>query len=86
MIQPANIEVDREKGNFHYPTSKYAFDAGVGLSDDVIKYISDVKNEQDWILDFRLKAHSVFKKKPMPTHWASKDLNNIDRVIILSCS
>ena len=43
MIQANNIEVDREKGNFHYPTSKYAFDAGVGLSDDVIKYISDVK-------------------------------------------
>ena len=68
MIQANNIEVDREKGNFHYPTSKYAFDAGVGLSDDVIKYISDVKKEQDWILDFRLKAHSIFKKKPMPTH------------------
>jgi len=43
MIQANNIEVDREKGNFHYPTCKYAFDAGVGLSDDVIKYISDVK-------------------------------------------
>ena len=77
MIKPTNIEIDREKGNFHYPTSKYAFDAGVGLSEDVVKYISGVKNEDDWILNFRLKAHSIFSKKPMPTHWATKDLNNI---------
>ena len=82
MIKSSNIEIDREKGNFHYPTSNYAFDAGVGLSEDVVKYISDVKNEQDWILDFRLKAHSIFKKKPMPTHWASKDLENIDFDVI----
>ena len=82
MIKTSNIEIDREKGNFHYPNSNYAFDAGVGLSEDVVKYISDVKNEQDWILDFRLKAHSIFKKKPMPTHWASKDLDNIDFDVI----
>jgi len=82
MIKPTNIEIDREKGNFHYPTSKYAFDAGVGLSEDVVKYISGVKNEDDWILNFRLKAHSIFSKKPMPTHWATKDLNNIDFDVI----
>ena len=82
MIKPSNIEIDREKGNFHYPTSKYAFDAGVGLSEDVVKYISGVKNEKDWILDFRLKAYAIFKKKPMPTHWASKDLENINFDVI----
>jgi Fe-S cluster assembly protein SufB len=82
MIKQTNIEVDREKGNFHYPTDKYAFDAGVGLSEDVVKYISGVKGEDDWLLNFRLKAHSIFEKKPMPTHWASKDLENIDFDVI----
>ena len=48
----------------------------------LLKYISDVKKEDDWILDFRLKAHSIFEKKPMPTHWATKDLNNIDFDVI----
>ena len=82
MIKPSNIEIDREKGNFHYPTSSYAFDAGIGLSAEVVKYISEVKNEENWVLDHRLKALSIFEKKPMPTHWASKDLENIDFDVI----
>ena len=55
MISPSQVEVDREKGNFHYDTD-YSFDAGVGLSEDVVRYISEVKNEDPWLLDFRLKA------------------------------
>ena len=62
MINPNPIEVDREKGNFHYNT-EYDFDAGVGLSEDVVKYISDVKGEDSWIKDFRLKALKYFEKK-----------------------
>lgn len=81
MINPNPIEVDREKGNFHYNT-EYEFDAGVGLSEDVVKYISDVKGEDNWIKDFRLKALKSFEKKRMPTHWATKDLENIDFDVI----
>ena len=77
MINPNPIEIDREKGNFHYNTD-YEFDAGVGLSEDVVKYISDVKREDEWVKDFRLKALNTFEKKRMPTHWATKDLENID--------
>ena len=81
MISPSQVEVDREKGNFHYETD-YSFDAGVGLSEDVVKYISEVKEEPPWLLDFRLKALSTFEKKPMPTHWATDDLKNIDFNVI----
>ena len=42
-----------------------------------MKYISKVKKEAPWILDFRLKALEIFQKKPMPTNWADKDLENI---------
>ena len=59
------------KGNFHYKT-EYEFDAGVGLSEEVVRYISDVKKEDEWVKDFRLKALKTFEKKRMPTHWASK--------------
>ena len=62
MINPNPIEIDREKGNFHYNTD-YEFDAGVGLSEDVVKYISDVKREDEWVKDFRLKALNTFEKK-----------------------
>ena len=81
MISPSQVEVDREKGNFHYDTD-YSFDAGVGLSEDVIRYISEVKNEDPWVLDFRLKALKTFEKKPMPTHWATEDLKNINFDVI----
>ncbi len=76
MINPSPIEIDRDKGNFSYETD-YEFDAGVGLNEEVVKYISQVKGEDEWITDFRLKALNVFNRLPMPTHWASKDLENI---------
>ena len=75
-IQDEAINVDTEKGNFKYPEN-YEFDAGVGLNEDTVKYISEVKKEAPWILDFRLKALEIFNKKPMPTKWADQDLDNI---------
>ena len=77
MSTSNQIDVDREKGNFHFDTD-YAYDAGVGLSEEVVKYISGVKEEEPWLLDFRLKALGAFEGKPLPTHWASKDLENIN--------
>ena len=76
MIQPKEIDVDTEKGNFHYETD-YEFDAGIGLSEDVVRYVSEVKDEDEWIRDFRLKGLETFEKKPLPTHWATRDLENI---------
>lgn len=78
MVTPTTeIEVDRDKGNFRYDES-HKYDAGVGLSEKVVDYICDVKGEEDWIREFRKKALKVFESKPMPTHWATKDLENID--------
>jgi Fe-S cluster assembly protein SufB len=71
------VGIDQTAGDFQYDV-KYAFDAGSGLNEGVIRYISDVKKEASWILDFRLKAYQTFLDKPMPTHWATKDLENID--------
>ncbi|MBG29647.1 MAG: Fe-S cluster assembly protein SufB [Opitutae bacterium] len=76
MIQPKEIDVDTEKGNFHYETD-YEFDAGIGLSEDVVRYVSEVKDEDEWIRDFRLKGLETFERKPLPTHWATRDLENI---------
>ena len=70
------LDIDRTKGDFSYP-EKHKYDAGVGLSEDTINYISDVKNDPDWVRAFRLKAYETFLSKPMPTNWATEDLNNI---------
>ena len=77
MSDTAAINIDTEKGNFFYEQD-YEFDAGIGLDSKVIDYIVDVKEESEWVREFRQKAFEVFKSKPMPTKWATKDLHNID--------
>ncbi len=47
-----------------------------GLSSDVVADISALKNEPQWMLDFRLKALGLFGRKPMP-RWGA-DLSGID--------
>ena len=47
-----------------------------GLSEAVVRDISAKKSEPDWMLERRLKALSIFDKKPMP-NWGS-DLSGID--------
>src|SRR6187200_1703637 len=70
------INIDRGKGDFSYPEA-HVRDAGTGLSERTIHYIADVKEDPDWVRDFRLRALKTFLEKPMPTHWASKDLEAI---------
>ncbi len=73
----AAIDIDRDTGDFHYDV-KYKLDAGRGLNEATVDYISDAKGEEDWIRAFRKRALKVFESKPMPTHWASDDLKAID--------
>ena len=47
-----------------------------GLSADVVADISHLKNEPQWMLEFRLKALDLFERKPMP-RWGA-DLSGID--------
>ena len=70
------VNIDQDEGNFSYPED-YAHDAGYGLNEGTVDYISNINGEAEWIREFRHKALKVFFAKPMPTHWASKDLENI---------
>ena len=47
-----------------------------GINADVVRNISTLKSEPQWMLDRRLKGLGLFSKKPMPT-WGS-DLSGID--------
>ena len=47
-----------------------------GLSEEVVREISALKNEPEWMLDLRLKGLRLFDRKPMP-NWGS-DLGGID--------
>ena len=39
---------------------------GVGLTEEVVREISRLKNEPEWMLEFRLKSYEAFKQLPMP--------------------
>jgi Fe-S cluster assembly protein SufB len=54
----------------------YALHVERGLSETVVRNISALKSEPQWMLDLRLKGLRLFEKKPMPT-WGS-DLSGID--------
>lgn len=47
-----------------------------GLNEEVVRDISGIKGEPEWMLNQRVKALEVFDKKPMPT-WGA-DLSDID--------
>src|SRR5438094_863678 len=71
------VDINRNIGDFFYPEA-HVRDAGAGLSEKTIHYISDVKEDPDWVREFRLRGLKTFLEKPLPTHWASKDLEAID--------
>ncbi|GAA3937654.1 Fe-S cluster assembly protein SufB [Pseudoclavibacter caeni] len=47
-----------------------------GLSEEVVRHISALKNEPEWMLQRRLKGFQMFQRKPMP-NWGA-DLSGID--------
>ena len=47
-----------------------------GLTKEIVEKISEIKNEPQWMLEFRLKALDHFYKRPMP-QWGG-NLNDIE--------
>ena len=78
MVDPDKVldAKDRyqEEYGFHEPEN-YVFKARKGLSAEVVRDMSRMKQEPQWMLDYRLKALEIFYKKPMPT-WGA-DLSGI---------
>lgn len=52
------------------------FRAGRGLTKEIVEEISRMKEEPQWMLDFRLKSLDKFYEMPMP-QWGG-DLNDLD--------
>lgn len=52
------------------------YTTGKGLSEEVIREISRIKEEPEWMLDFRLKSLKTFYKLPTPNY--GPDLSELD--------
>ena len=70
-----NVSFDYEKYDFKDSTKNYVFKGEKGISEDIIKMISDKKNEPEWMREFRLRSFEIFNSKPMPK-WGA-DLSQI---------
>ena len=55
---------------------KYVFKSQKGLSQQIVQQISAIKEEPEWMLEFRLKALEQYLKMPMP-EWGP-DLSSLD--------
>lgn len=49
-----------------------------GLTVDIVREISQIKQEPEWMLEYRLKAFELFEKLPMPSWGPSLESINFD--------
>ena len=79
-----NTETLDTLDNFSKNKYKYGFVTEIdsekpqkGLNEDIIKFISQKKQEPDWMLEWRLKAYSKWKTMREP-NWANLNFPKID--------
>jgi Fe-S cluster assembly protein SufB len=75
MATAFDINLDEYKYGFNIPEN-YVFKSRKGLNEDVVKEISWMKKEPEWMTKFRLNAYRAFVKRPTP-QWGG-NLNDID--------
>ena len=63
-----SIDLDHSKYSLGWSDAEdYVFKPKRGLNEDIIREMSWMKGEPDWMLQFRLKAYKYFLKRPMPS-------------------
>jgi Fe-S cluster assembly protein SufB len=65
-----------EAYGFHDDDVKYAYVSEKGISEDLVRGISRMKNEPQWMTDIRVEAYREFESRPTP-QWGG-DVGQID--------
>ncbi|MEM4397165.1 MAG: Fe-S cluster assembly protein SufB [Candidatus Woesearchaeota archaeon] len=73
-VKPEDLNIEYKYG-FKDP-EKFSFKTEKGLNEKIIKTISKIKKEPNWMLEIRLKAYQHFKERAMPK-WG-QDLSKIN--------
>ncbi len=68
-------EVGAYAAGWHDPDAKYSFRAEPGLSESVVRQMSEMKGEPSWMLEFRLRSLKHYQTRPMPTWGGHIDLD-----------
>jgi Fe-S cluster assembly protein SufB len=72
--------IDEYKYGFHDPEESYVFKSERGLSRSVVENISRMKQEPEWMLEFRLKALEHYQSRPMPKWGPELSSLNLDEI------
>ncbi|MGI8405218.1 MAG: Fe-S cluster assembly protein SufB [Thermomicrobiales bacterium] len=72
----SQVDIGDYQYGFH-DKEDYVFKSEKGLTRKVVEEISHMKNEPDWMREFRLKSLAHFEKRPMP-NWGSPALKELD--------
>ena len=62
------------KYDFRTP-NEAVFKVEKGINADIVRQISEMKDEPQWMLDFRLEALEIFESKPMPEWGGDIDID-----------
>ncbi|MGT2925153.1 Fe-S cluster assembly protein SufB [Streptococcus caviae] len=60
---------------------KPLYSTGKGLTEEIVRNISEIKNEPEWMLDYRLRCLKLFYQLPMPSWGPDLAGINFDDVI-----
>ena len=72
-------ETDTEERFEFKKEEKSAVKSGKGLTEEVVRLISDDKDEPDWMRERRLRSLRQYKEMPLPTDWPGMpDLTKLD--------
>ena len=67
ITETKSADVVGEINKYDFRTkSKAVFKARKGLDAEIVKQISDLKDEPDWMRQFRLESLKIFESKPLP--------------------
>ena len=73
-----DIDLGAYKLGWHDSEEDYVFKPQKGLSEEMIRQMSAMKEESEWMLSFRLRAYQRFLAKPIPTWGGGGLLDEID--------
>ena len=79
VAEATNLQFDYSKYGFRNEEN-YLFKSAPGLNERVVRELSGMKGEPEWMLKRRLKALEIFNQKPVPLvgMWANPELAELD--------
>jgi Fe-S cluster assembly protein SufB len=78
MAAVVDIDTGAYELGWHDTEVDYVFKPKKGLNEDIIREMSLMKQEPEWMLRFRLKAYKRFLARPVPTWGGDGALDDID--------